>query len=250
MQRSHFGKFSLAIVAILGAASAVKAQTLIGGFQGASDPTDAGWTDVANSDAITSDPNSTFPAAGVPGYALSLDINSGTGFGNPSLQLGLSPAQITAFNADNYITFTFSVPGGTYTGGYSQVYNLALNAPTYGYNNQSWANASETGNTANDTVGSGPNFYFNDGSNSLQSQVVTLNYSASKAAIIAGGESYLQLRFQGNTGGGAPGDQLFNNVVLSTGPFGTSVVPEPASIGMLGIAGIGLMARRRSKKTA
>jgi len=88
------------------------------------------------------------------------------------------------------------------------------------------------------------------GDPALDSETVTVNYASILPAIIAGGESYVQIDFTGNTGGGAPGIQDFNNVVLSTAPFGVDApVPEPASLGLLSMAGMGLLLRvRRSKK--
>ena len=212
----------LTIMSALFLAATAQAQVLIGGFQGAGDPTDAGWINEQTANPIISDPSCSFVAAGVPGFAQSLQISAAVagGFGYPTLQLGLSPSQIASFNTNSYITFTFSVPAGTYTGGYAQIYNLALNAPGYGYNNQSWANAQEMGNTNNTTPGTDPNYYFAAGANGLMTMTVSLNYSSVRAAIIAGGESSLQLTFQGNQGGGAPTNFLFNSVVLSTTPFG------------------------------
>ena len=106
---------------------------MIGGFQGPTDPTDAGWIDLQSSDPIATGPNASFPAAGVPGYPLSLQLTKqglAAGFANPSsLELQFSPAQVAAFNANSYITFTFSAPTGAATGGYNQIYNIALNAP-------------------------------------------------------------------------------------------------------------------------
>lgn len=211
------------------------AQYILGSFQGSGDPTDAGWVNPNGGASITTDSSSSFIAAGVSGYALSLDMAQSTNaFGNPSLELKFSPTQIAAFNANSYITFTFSVPGGTYTGGYSQIYDLVLNAPGYGYNNQSWANSQTSGNNANTTVGGDPNFYFNDGANSLQTQEVTLDYASVLSSIEAGGESYLQLTLVGNLGSGAPANMYFNNVVLSTSPFGVDAAPEPSTYALVG----------------
>lgn len=240
MLNSTQAKVLTAIFAVA-LATAAEAQVLIGGFQGASDPTDAGWIDTHTGQPIISDTNCSFPSGVVSGYPQSLAIsvpsaNAGS-FGYPSLQLQFSPAQIGDFYSNSWITFTFSVPGGTYTGGYSQIYNLVLNAPGYGYNNQSWANAVEMGDTNNTAPGTDPNYYFNNGTNSTRTMVVSFNYSSVEAAIQAGisnsaatnGPSYLQMTFQGNQGGGAPISPAWylNSVVLSQGPFGQ--VAEPTA---------------------
>ncbi len=131
------------------------------------------------------------------------------------------------------VTFTFSVPAWT-NNGYSSIANLALNAPTYGYNNQSWSLASEEGNTSANSAGGPPQFDFYDGV-AMQTQIVTYNYSNVLAAIKAGGEGYLQMTLQGNQGGGAPAYFYLNNVVLSTGPFGANAAAPPPPPPTLGI---------------
>src|ERR1022692_3137664 len=126
-------------ISVLALATAAQAQYVLGSFQGAGDPNNAGWIDTANGNApITSDAFSSFASGVVPGYAQSLDMTvfgyQGT-FGQPSLQLQFSAAQKAAFNANNLLTFTFSVASGGATAGYFQIYNLVLNAPGFGYNN-------------------------------------------------------------------------------------------------------------------
>jgi hypothetical protein len=218
----------------LALATTVKAQVLLGGFQGPGDPTDAGWIDVQAGVPITTSTSCTFPTGVVSNYtqslAISVPTNHAGAFGWPTLQLQMSAAQITAFYTNSWITFTFSVPAWT-NGGYSQIYNLVLNAPGYGYNNQSWANALEMGATNNTTPGGDPNYYFYNGV-PARTMVVSYNYSSVLAAIQAGisnsvatnGASYLQLTFQGNQGGGAPVQPAWymNSVVLSQTAFGTA----------------------------
>jgi hypothetical protein len=232
-----------------------QAQYVLGSFQGPSDPTDAGWIDANNSDPITADPNASFVAAGVPGYPLSLQLSGAGGFGNPSqLELQFSSAQRTAFNANSWLTFTFSVAPGAATAGFNQIYNIAINAPGYGYNNfmnggnaaATWGTYSQAQGTTSFNQSGEPNFYFFAGDAALDTETVTVNYSSILPAIEAGGESYLQMTFQGNTGGGSPLIQDFNNVELSTGAFGA--VPEPGTLALAGLGGImGMLAIRRRK---
>lgn len=236
MLKSTQAKVLTAIFALT-LATIANAQVLVGGFQGAGDPTDAGWINPHTGSPITSDSYCSFPSGVVPGYAQSLAItwpstNNGS-FGYPSLELQFSPAQIQAFGTNAWITVTYSVPTGTNTAGYSQLYNIALNAPGFGYHNVNaagWTNAMFSGNTNNNSPE--PNYYFYSGEPSLFSQVVSLNYSAVRAAIETGisnsvatnGPSYLQMTFQGNQGGGAPTNWYINNVILSQAAFGEGVI--------------------------
>lgn len=221
------------MAALLGGMTAgAQAQVLLGTFQSATDPTDYGWFDVTSGDSITNDANSSFVAAGVPGYADSLQITGSGGFGNPSqLELKLSTPQIEALLANSYITFTFAVPASSATGGYNQIYNLQFQFWQAGYNsgygstNLPWSNATAQGDTA-DNSGGQPNYYFPySGNPAVVYQTVTVNYSSLLPAIQAGlnsGNYYLNIEFQGNTGGGAPLFQDFNDVVLSQGPYGST----------------------------
>ncbi len=214
---------------------------LLGGFQGAGDPTCAGWINAQNNQPITTDTNSSFVAIGVPNYPLSLQLTGAGGFGNPSsLELQLSAAQRQALLTNSWLTFTFSVPPTASTGGYSQLYNLQFQffgagfSSSYGSTNwgnggnaaATWGTYSKAEGTTNNNSSGQPNYYLYSGY-PLQSQTVTINYSPLTNAINTGVQSagYVNILFQGNTGGGAPLIQDFNNVVLSTGPFGTSAGP-------------------------
>jgi hypothetical protein len=206
----------------------------LGSFQGAGDPTDSGWIDTQDSDPITSDPHSSFVAAGVGSYPLSLQMSGPDSFGNPaSLEIQLSPAQIQAFNTNSWFTFTFSVAPGASTQGYAQLYNIAFNAPGYGYHNfmsggspsATWGTYSEAEGATNSNQNGELNYYFYSGDAALDTETVSVNYSSITNAIIAGGEGYLQITFQAQIGGGATTTNLlFNNVFLSQNAFGAGEV--------------------------
>ena len=250
----------LALMAVGLTIGSSQAQFVLGSFQGASDPNNAGWTSAGV--AIATAPTASFVAAGVtdPNGPLSLQLTGAGGFGTPStLELAFSPAQITAFNANQYLQFTFSVQPGAATAGFNQIFNIAINAPGYGFNNyMDGGNAAATWgthSTSTSVAGSGnsfnqsgePNDFFFTGDPSLSSETITVDYSSIKPAIIAGGESFLQITFQGNTGGGSPASQLFNNVELLPAP-----APEPATsaLFLVGAVVVFFLMRRRVKQTA
>ena len=143
---------------------------------------------------------------------------------NANLTFNLSAAQYQAFATNNLLSFTFSVPGGTFTGGYSQINQIVINCNgTWGYATVPYSTSklwSATGSTNNDGSGASfqPNFYFNNGANSERSQTVTLDYSSILPKITNNGYSYLQIIFTGNNGGGAPCDFYMNNVSLAQSP--------------------------------
>jgi len=231
----------LGIVA-LGATT--QAQVVIGSWQTS---TAEGWYNNTGGLSIT-DPSNTsiysFVGAGVSGYAQSLQINQG-GFGSTlALNLASIPADLNAFNNNHLLSFTFGVPASASTTGYSQIYTMTLNAPGYGYNNIPWTSTTSINLDGSNNNQSGqPNYYWGP-AGSERSQTVTFDYSSILPAIQTGGESYLQLIFTFNNGGGAPTQMFMNNVVLSGGP-----VPEPASMTLIGLGAlVGTFLVRRQKK--
>lgn len=228
----------LLALAVLGGTCSAPAQYLIGGWQGAAD----GWVDNGNGLSITDPANAakySFASGAVSGYGQSLRINQ-SGFGsNLKYSLTSNPGALNAFLNGGLLSFTFSVPDAVSTGvsaGFSQIFSLTINAPGYGYNNQPWANATATGDVGNNQSGM-PNYYFWNTA-PVRSQTVTLSYSSILPAIVAGGYSYLELIFTGNTGGGAPAFYYMNNVTISA-------VPEPSALALVGLGVVGCLFRRR-----
>lgn len=190
----------------------------------------------------------------VTGYAYSLQINQ-SGYAQ-SLQLNLnSPAdglgsEVAPFLNNTVLSFQFAVPASTATSGWSQIYQLFLNAPGLGYQNlwgggTGWSvNFTDVYGTNNN--GTDPNYYYGPYS-SVRSETVSINYTGLVPILEADGVSptsgYLQLIFALNTGGGAPSYLYLNNVALT---------PEPTTGAML-LAGGALAlfwVRRRAQKTA
>ncbi|HUA65953.1 MAG TPA: hypothetical protein VME24_08905 [Alphaproteobacteria bacterium] len=236
----------LTVFSALALAMTVKAQTtVIGSFQGASDGNNgAYWQDASHGyNTFSSDsPYATFPTSVVPGYAYSLELNpEGASGYTPQVQVVLTPAEITNFNNDSYITFTFSVPTSTndvqITGGYYQLANIycqeGAGGGYGGYENLITASAlagitqfepttaGDTTSTNNNQNGD-PNYYFYSGAESLFSEVVTINYSSfmTNADIVGDTTNGLILGFQFHQAEGSP--MYLNNVELSPGPFGAA----------------------------
>jgi hypothetical protein len=193
------------------------AQVVIGGWLNGNN--DNGWIDYGNGDSITNSANAgifSFVSNAVPGYSQSLQITD-AGYNHVlAISLEYTPGDMAAFLTNQILSFTFSVPAGTYTGGYSQVYALAINASGYGFNNINLADTTATGDTNNNQSGQ-PNFYFADGTNGLQTETVSFNYSSILPSITATPSSgYIELVFTSNNGGGAPANYFLNNVELSS----------------------------------
>ncbi len=157
-------------------------------------------------------------------------VSSGADLGFDFVSNGLS----AAFLANDILSFQWQVAPGNESSGYSQLYNIILNAPGGGYT----AVGGSSGATSALAVTTGtfnqyPGF-------SGQINTVSINYDAYKAAILANTltPGYIQFAIQTNDAN-PPTDFYFDNFTLSS-------VPEPASLSILCLGAFGLMGRRRS----
>ncbi len=132
------------------------------------------------------------------------------------------------------IQFQMTVPVDNSNGsGYSQIYQLFVNAPGWGFTNIASAKPVP-----------GSNFYFYTDSGQ-RTATVTVSYAAVLSAMEADGynsttnQGYAEIIFATNNGSGAPDSVSFDQV---------SLVPEPASLSMLGLAAAGLLSRRRHRR--
>jgi hypothetical protein len=227
----------LAALALLGAVSAAKGQVVFANFE---DGTPDHLGTFTNS-GIT--PNTfTSPTTGTvitPGSGTDmtqvLDLhaagfNGGLGSGASLGYDFVANGLLAQFMANDVITFQWETAPGNQASGYSQLYNIILNGPGPGFTTVGGSSgATSPLATVTGTVNQFPPF-------NGQLFTVSINYDAYKAALSAS-PGYMQLGFQTNNAN-PPTDFYFDNFTLSQ-------VPEPASFGLVSIAGIGLLARRR-----
>ena len=207
----------------------------VGVFGSLTNPGVGPWTPPVNGAVITAPASS---GALTGSKVLELTGSASFNFGQSSgAALGydfLGGGMRSAFLANNQIEFDWlPVPNGS-SAGFSQLYNVILNSQGGGFA------------TVDGYGGGNANmnqFYFTGYTGNVHHIVV--NYDAYKSTILASANpdagGWLQFGVQPNAGGGAPADMYFDNFTLST----AAPTPEPASIGLLGIAGLGLLARRR-----
>jgi hypothetical protein len=213
---------------ILALCTAAQAQTIvIGNWEGGS--TD-GWQDWNGGSPVSI---STLPSkysfsttTGVTLGSESLEVTQ-AGY-QQNLAISLSGSQRTAFMNDNTLSFDITYPAQTFTSGFSQIYQLALNAPGYGFNNFP--------GTANPVAGAGVGYGGVTGDQTIH---VSLNYSSALGSITPS-PGYIQLIFALNSDANHP-NFFFDNVTLSS-------VPEPTTLALAGLGGLAsLMALRRKK---
>ena len=247
---------AVATIALLGGLShrAQGQSYVLGSFQGASDPLNAGWSDWTSSIAITatsppSDNQYAFVSAGVGSFAYSLQVTPSTGGYDQNLSLNMSPAELSAWQNNSYLTFTWSEPGsGAESGGYSQIpqliFNTAGSATGVGFGSPvPFSLFQEQGYTANNSGGEPIYDYWGAGGTAVRTQEITVNYSSIMAADPSFATGYFQMILTSEYGGGAPNYSYFNDFELSSGPFET---PEPGTIA-LGVIGASSFLLRRRK---
>jgi hypothetical protein len=249
---------AVAAIALLGGLSQfAQGQTYLGTFQGAGDPLNTGWYDWQSSIAITAtsppaDNQYAFVSGVVPGFSQSLQVTPSTGGYDQNLTLNMSGAQMTAWQNNSYLTFTWSEPGSsTESGGYSQIpqliFNTAGSATGVGFGSPvPFSLFSESGYTYNNNAGMPVYDYWGAGGTTERSMEVTVDYASIMAADPSFATGYFQMILVSEYGGGAPSYSEFNAFELSTGPFGTEV-PEPSTIALGVIGASSFLLRRRIK---
>lgn len=138
-------------------------------------------------------------------------------------------AEKAAFMQNDTLEFDVSVAAndGTITAGYSKIIKVNMNNGSAGW-----------GNAVSGDLQDATTFYWWEGSPE-RTVHVSFDYSAYRDLIYdvnpdGSGGGYIQIIFETQTGGGAPPQMYYDNVVLT---------PEPMTIALLGLGG--LMLRRR-----
>ena len=225
-----FTLWFLVCAAWLAMPSSSSAQTVIGSWQ---DNDGDAWIDWGNGLSVTNAANTgvySFVAGAVSGYGQSLQINQSGYHQNLAIKLEYLPGGVAAFLTNHLLSFTFSIPSSESSGataGFSQLYQIAINASGYGFNAQTLANVTAIGST-NDNQSGQPNYYFYPGA-AARSQTVTLNYSNILSSITATPSSgYIEIIFSFNNGGGAPANYFINDVNFSGGSGIVVTNPPPS----------------------
>jgi hypothetical protein len=155
-------------------------------------------------------------------------LGSGADLGYDFVANGLS----AAFMANDVLTFNWEVAPGNEASGYSQFYNIILNAPGAGFTTVGGSSGTTSPlAVTTGTVNQYPGY-------SGQLNTISINYDGYKAAISAS-PGYIQFGIQTNDAN-PPSDFYLDNFTLSS-----ISIPEPGTLSLLGLAGASLLGRRR-----
>jgi hypothetical protein len=160
-------------------------------------------------------------------------LGSGADLGYDFVSNGLT----SQFLANDIITFNWETAPNAAATGFSQLFNIILNAQGAGFTTVGGSGGSTSPlAVTTGTVNQFPPF-------SGQEFTVSINYDAYKAAIAAN-PGFIQFGIQTNNAN-PPTDFYFDNFTLSA-------VPEPGSMVLagLGMAALGLIAKRRKANCA
>jgi hypothetical protein len=221
---------SLASITLAGSlliASGAFGSTVIGAWT--SDTSDQ-WIDWATQSSYAGGatslptPEYTFANDGIAGGDSLLITKSGFAQ-DLAVKLEYIPGAMAAFEANNALQVTMTVPYSA--NGFTQIYQLALNAPGWGFNGLTPSPVP----FAEFPVG-GPN-------NGLTTYTLDFSYATALASIPAN-PGYAEFIFATNNGSGASNQYYIDNVSLVT-------VPEPATCGLLFGGVLPLLAARRRR---
>lgn len=214
-------------VVSLGVVGAAEGEVVIGDFENGSYD---GWIDWSSSQAPLVAPKFTFSnSLGVTRGSSALVLTQNGWNQNLSIKLQdttLHPDYRAAFLANTQIQFDITLPASTVSG-WTQIFDLALNAEGWGFT--SLASAQPVPGAQ---WGWGP-----DGGG-VQQYTVTFDYSAA-LAVIPANPNYVEFILATNNDGlDTHGTYHIDNIRLSS-------IPEPAALSLVGVAGLGLMRRRK-----
>ncbi len=213
-----------------------RANFVFGNFEGTSDGFGA-WTgsSIVPFAGATDGSTYSYSTVGATLGTYALDVNNGGGYKQDVAFDFKGNGDLAAFLANDVLSFDVTAPSAAAentTSGYWQPYDVIINAQGWGFNT-----------IAPSTPLANQYYYAGFNGNTF---TVSVNYDAVKAAI-GSNPGWLQMIIATNDGGGTsaggsgsyqPQDFLFDNFQLSS-------VPEPTSVGVVGVGVLAAVSRRR-----